>query len=95
MEKLQSLLTENESLRTAIPVQFRFAMTASLERVDLAFRPGLITVRWTSLTVEHYFANVAAALDQLAKLIKTVRVVTFIFVCLLGVSCVYSLGFEL
>ena len=72
MEKLQSLLVENESLRAAIPSQFRPAMAPALEKVDLALRPGLITVRWTSLTVEKYFANVSNSLEYLSKLIKSV-----------------------
>ena len=72
MEKLQSLLVENECLRAAIPSQFRPAMAPALEKVDLALRPGLITVRWTSLTVEKYFANVSNSLEYLSKLIKSV-----------------------
>lgn len=72
VEKLQALLTENESLRGAIPAQFKTVMAPSLDRVDLAFRPGLITIRWTSLGIEEYFKNVETSLAELSHLIKTV-----------------------
>lgn len=72
LEKLELLLTENEALRADIPLQFRPVMTAALDRVDLAIRPGLITIGWSCLGVEPYFANVTAALDQLRQLTKVV-----------------------
>lgn len=72
MEKLKSLLQENDRLRSLIPVQFRPVMTSALDKVDLAFRPGLITVCWTSLGVDSYFSAVDAALQELSQFIKTV-----------------------
>jgi len=72
LEKLELLLTENEALRADIPLQFRPVMTAALDRVDLAIRPGLITIGWSCLGVEPYFTNVTAALDQLRQLTKVV-----------------------
>ncbi|KAF6019880.1 DNAH8 [Bugula neritina] len=73
LEKLELLLTENEALRADIPLQFRPVMTAALDRVDLAIRPGLITIGWSCLGVEPYFANVTAALDQLRQLTKVIE----------------------
>lgn len=72
IEKLQALLTEYNTLKAEIPAQFRVALNTSIERIDLALRPGLVTVTWTSLGVELYFDRVTAALAELSLVVKKV-----------------------
>lgn len=73
LEQVQTLLTENDTVRALIPAQFRTVLTTALDRLDLAMRPGLISVRWTSLGVEDYFKNVTKALANLRQLVKKVH----------------------
>ena len=72
MERAQTLLAENDAVRAMIPAQFRTVLSTAVDRLDLAIRPGLITVRWTSLGVEDYFKNVSKALSSLQQLVKKV-----------------------
>ena len=72
LERAQTLLAENDAVRAMIPAQFRTVLSTAVDRLDLAIRPGLITVRWTSLGVEDYFKNVNKALSSLRQLVKKV-----------------------
>ena len=72
LERAQTLLAENDAVRAMIPAQFRTVLSTAVDRLDLAIRPGLITVRWTSLGVEDYFKNVSKALCSLRQLVKKV-----------------------
>ena len=72
LERAQTLLAENDAVRAMIPAQFRTVLSTAVDRLDLAIRPGLITVRWTSLGVEDYFKNVSKALSSLRQLVKKV-----------------------
>ena len=69
---VQMLLDENSAIRAKIPPIFLNLMGPTLQKVDLAIRPGLLSLTWTSLNLDVYFSNIKIALDQLDLLIKKV-----------------------
>mgnify|MGYP001795854711 CR=1 FL=1 len=74
METLRWLLAENDRLHGLVPAQFKAVMGVALEKLDSAFRPGLITVRWTSLGIDKYFVTVKNTLKNFENLVKAVSV---------------------
>ena len=71
-ESLKLLLSEEAAIRAKIPSVFLPLMTPSLKKVDTVIRPGLVSLTWTSMNIQSYFADIKAALTTLDHLIKKV-----------------------
>lgn len=69
----QLLVEEDRRVRNCVPEVFpETLMVLHFEKVDEAISPGLTVLRWSSLGVDKYIAQVYAALSVLEKLISRV-----------------------
>lgn len=69
-ETLRQLVQRNNDLRMSIEMVLLNISRPMLKKLELAFKPGLSTVQWTSEHLDQYFENVSATLDELADFIK-------------------------
>ena len=65
-------MEENKAITDTIPAVFKPLMQQRIDKVNAAIRPGLISLTWTSMNLELYFAQVRHELTGLERLIKQV-----------------------
>ncbi|XP_071095783.1 dynein axonemal heavy chain 8-like [Haliotis cracherodii] len=73
LNKIQTLLDENTSLRSQIPNIFLVLLGPSLKKVDRAMQPGLVSHCWTSLSLPQFTARAYSALRDLRLVVKEVN----------------------
>lgn len=69
-ETMRQLVDENNRLRLSIDMFLLNISRPLLRQLELAFKPGLSTVSWTSDHLEDYFESVRAVLEDVRVFIK-------------------------
>lgn len=72
-ETLTQLIQRNNELRQSVDMVLFSVTRQNLKRIELAFKPGLSTVTWTSEHLDEYFDHV--------------RMVRFLYFCLTRIDC--------
>lgn len=71
-ETLGSLVRRNNELRMSIDMVLLNISRPLLRKLELAFKPGLSTIAWTSEHLDDYFEDVRAVLDETSDFVKQV-----------------------
>ncbi|MEQ2240347.1 hypothetical protein ILYODFUR_013861, partial [Ilyodon furcidens] len=72
-DKLQLMLSENTRIRAKIQTAFEQMAMPHVAKVDEAIQPGLISLSWTSLSIDKYLSRIDKALADLELLIDRVN----------------------
>lgn len=71
-EKMRQLVQDNNELRNHLDMCLLSISRPLLRELDLAFKPGLSTVSWTSDHLEEYFASARRTVDEVGEFMKQV-----------------------
>lgn len=70
---LTQLIVWNNALRLSIHVVFVNIFRPQLQKIDIAFRPGLSQIQWLSKDFDAYLENVDKVFDTIQKFIENLQ----------------------